>query len=90
MSWSLAASGKAKDVAPEIERQVSKVSLSDAGETETVRLVGGLVAQSLGTFDQDKIVKVQASGSMGFKDWQAKTGPYQQFAITVEPIHLTV
>jgi len=77
-------------VVVEIERQVSAVKLSDAGEQQTVQLVGGLVSQSLGTFDPEKLVKVQASGSMGFKDWNAKSGPFQQFSLSVEPIHLSV
>ncbi len=30
---------------------------------------------------------VSASGSMGFKDLQNKTGPYQNVDLKIEPIH---
>lgn len=90
MSWSVAASGKAKDVAPEIANQISKISLTDPGEMETVKNVGELIAQTLGTFDLEKLVKVAASGSMGYADYSSKSGTYQQVTLTIEPIHLTV
>jgi hypothetical protein len=90
MSWSIGATGKAKDVTPEIATQVSKINLSDAGETETVKNVGVLIAQTLGTFDPEKPVKVSASGSMGFDDWTNKSGPYQHVTLTIEPIHFSV
>ncbi len=90
MSWSVAASGKAKDVAPEIANQVSKISLTDQGEMETVKNTGLLIARTLGTFGPEKPVKVAASGSMGFADWSSKSGPYQQVTLTIEPIHFSV
>jgi hypothetical protein len=89
MSWSLSASGPAKDVAPQIEKQISAISLSDAGEMETVKNVGALLTQTLGTYDPDKPVKVSANGHMGFADWATKAGPHQHVALTIEPIHFT-
>ena len=90
MSWSVSGTGPAQTVAPQIEKQIAAVNLNDAGEMETVKLVGGLISQALGTFDPEKPVSVQASGSMGYKDWSAKTGPFQSFKIEVNPIHFSV
>ena len=90
MSWSVNASGKAPAVKIAIADQISKVNLTDAGEMETVKKVGAAIDQTLGTFDPDGLVRVEASGSMGFKDWGAKTGPFQSFTVKVETIHLTV
>lgn len=89
MSWSLGSVATAKQAREQITSQVAHVSLSDPGEQETVKLVGALIDQTLGTFGENRLVRVQASGSMGYKDWQAKTDPYQNFNILVEPIHLT-
>ncbi len=90
MSWSVAASGKAKDVAPEIANQISKINLTDPGEMETVKNAGLLIAQTLGTFDPAKPVKVAASGSMGYTDYSTKAGPYQQVTLAIAPIHFSV
>jgi hypothetical protein len=90
MSWSVAATGRTKDVAPEIVNQISKINLTDQGEMETVKNAGLLIAQTLGTFDPEKPVKVTASGSMGFADWTNKSGPYQHVTLTIEPIHFSV
>ena len=89
MSWSVSATGPASDVAKQVEKQIASVKLSDAGEMETVALVGGLLAQTLATFDPSKPVSVVANGSMGFKDWGTKAGPYQQYNIAVSPIHFS-
>ena len=89
MSWSLSGTGPAAQLLPQIAKQVAAVNLNDPGEMESVRLVGELLAQTLGTFDPDKPVSVQASGSMGYKDWQAKTGPFQSYKIEVMPIHFS-
>lgn len=90
MSWSVAASGKSSAVSDEIAKQISKISLSDEGEMETVKRTGELIGQTLGTFDPDGLVNVNASGHMGFKDWGAKSGPYQNVSISIAPIHLSV
>lgn len=90
MSWGVSAVGKVKDVAPSIAKQIAGVKLNDLGEMETVKHVGALLEQALSTFDQEKPVKVMASGSMGFSEYTTKTGPYQSFSISVEPIHFTV
>ena len=90
MSWSLAGSGKAKDLIPYLQKQVQNVKLSDAGEQETVKLVGGMLEQALGTFDPERLVVVSASGSMGYANYSTKTSRYQSFNISVQPIHLSV
>lgn len=89
MSWSLGSVTTAKQAREQIANQVAHVSLSDASELETVRLVGALIDQALGTFGENRLVRVAASGSMGYRDYQAKTEPYQNFSVQVEPIHLT-
>jgi hypothetical protein len=90
MSWSVAASGPAAKVAEQLEEQFSRIKMNDEGEQETVQGVRRLVAQTLGTFDSDKPISVAASGSMGFKHWQNKTGPYQSVDLKIAPIHFTV
>ncbi len=89
MSWSISSTGKAAAVAAQIATQVASIKLTDAGEMQTVGHVGALLAQSLGTFDPERLVSVSANGLMSFADWATKVGPYQQFNIKVEPIHLT-
>lgn len=90
MSWSVSGTGPAQAVAEQIAKQIAAVNLNDAGEMETVRLCGELLAQTLSTFDPAKPVSVQASGSMGYKDWTAKTSPFQSYEIKVSPIHFSV
>jgi hypothetical protein len=90
MSWSVNGTGPVQAVAAQIEKQISSIALSDVGEMETVKLVGGLLKQALGTFDPEKIVSVQAAGSMGYKDWVTKSGAYQQFDIKVTAVHFSV
>jgi hypothetical protein len=89
MSWSVSSSGLVKNVVPDIKTQLSRVKLSDEGEQETVRLVGEALLQSLGTFDPERPVVVNASGSMGFGDWTTKGSPYQSYKIDVQPIHFS-
>jgi hypothetical protein len=90
LSWSVASSGKAPAVAADLTVQIGKLSFADAGETETVQKTGELIAQTLGTFDPEKLVSVSASGHLGFADWGAKIGPYQNVKIEIVPIHLSV
>jgi hypothetical protein len=90
MSWSLSSAGKAVAVAAQIADQISKISLSDAGEMETVKLIGDLLAQTLTTYDPDKLVSVAAAGHMGYANYTDKSGPYQQFGLKVDPMHLSV
>jgi len=89
MSWSIVEAGKAKSLLPLVRTRVAAIQLSDAGEMETVKHVGALIEQTLGTFDPEKPVKVSASGSMSFRDWTAKTGGFQSVSIAIEPIHFT-
>lgn len=90
MSWSVSASGPAAKVAEQLERDFDRIKMNDEGEQETVQHARRLVAQTLGTIDPEKAVSVAASGSMGFKDWQNKTGPYQSVDLKIAPIHFTV
>lgn len=90
MSWSISAAGKAAAVRVAIATQVATIKCSDAGETETAKLVGNQIDQSLSTFDPEGLVSVEANGSMGFKDWSIKLGPFQSVSVNLKPIHLTV
>ena len=90
MSWSVSASGQAAKAAEQLEQQFERIKMNDEGEQETVQHVRKLVAQTLATIEPDKLISVAASGSMGFNDWQKKTGPYQSVDLKIAPIHLTV
>jgi len=90
MSWSVSAAGKAAAVRDEIVRQISAIKLTDEGEMETVKNVGITIDQALSTFGPDGLVRVEASGHMGYKDWNDKSGAFQQVTSTIAPIHLTV
>ena len=89
MSWSVSACGPAAKAAEQLEQQFTKINCTDPGEQETVQKVRALVAQTLATIEPEKIMRVSASGSMGFKDWQNKTGPYQSVDLKIEPIHFS-
>ena len=43
--------------------------MNDKGEQETAQHARKLIAQTLATIEPEKIMRVSASGSMGFKDW---------------------
>lgn len=89
MSWSVSATGKPADVKAEIDKQFSyplaerPAGLDDEGERETVRKVAETIAQCLGTFDPEKTVAVAAFGHMGYADWTAKTGKYQEVNLKI-------
>lgn len=89
MSWSINSSGRQSAVAVQVLEQASHIKLDDPGEMETATNAVVLITQTLGTFDADALVKVEASGSMSFRDWSAKTGKRQQISVKVEPIYLT-
>jgi hypothetical protein len=89
MSWSVCACGPAPKIAEQLEQQFERVNMNDKGEQETVQHARKLVAQTLATIEPEKIMRVSASGSIGFKDWQNKTGPYQSVDLKIEPIHFT-
>lgn len=89
MSWSVSACGFASKVAEQLEQQFERVNMNDKGEQETVQHVRKLFAQTLATIEPEKVMRVSASGSMGFKDWQNKTGPYQSVDLKIEPIHFS-
>ena len=91
MTWSVYACGPALKIAEQLEQQFERVNMNDKGEQETVQYARKLVAQTLATIEPEKIMRVSASGLMGFKDWQNKnkTGPYQSVDLKIEPIHFT-
>ena len=91
MSWSVCACGPAPKIAEQLEQQFERVNMNDKGEQETVQYARKLVAQTLATIEPEKIMRVSASGLMGFKYWQNKnkTGPYQSVDLKIEPIHFT-
>lgn len=91
MSWSVNASGTPATVKTELNRQFSypladaPAGLADEGERETVRRVSDAISQCLNTFDPTKVVNVSANGHMGYGDWDAKTGAYQNVSISIAP-----
>ena len=89
MSWSVSACGPASKVAEQLEQQFERVNMNDKGEQETVQHARKLVAQTLATIEPDKIMRISASGSIGFKDWQNKAGAYQSVDLKIEPIHFS-
>ena len=89
MSWSVSACGPAPKVAEQLEQQFERVNMNDKGEQETVQHARKLIAQTLATIEPEKIMRVSAPGSMGFKDWQNKTGSYQSVDLKIEPIHFS-
>lgn len=87
MSWGVSAVGKAGAVRKAIADQFEK-STPCAEPEESVRLeAAATIDQALAAQDPGAIVKVAASGSMGFKDYGAKTGAYNSLAIAIEPMH---
>ena len=88
MSWSVSASGSVKDVVEKLAEQFSflvepPAGLPNEGERETVRLVSGVVEQCLGTFSPGRLVKVSAYGHLGYNDWDAKDGAYQEVSLSI-------
>ncbi len=89
MSWSVSACGPAAKAAEQLDKQFTNFSNFDKGEMETIQNTRTLVAQTLATIDPERPIRITASGSMGFKDYTAKTGPYQSVDLKIEPIHFT-
>jgi hypothetical protein len=96
MSWSVNASGKPAEVRGQLSEQFkyplaeAPAGLSDEGERVTVQQVSDLLEQILSTFDPEKEVSISANGHMGFADWDAKTGCYQNVTINVAPKSPTI
>jgi len=87
MSWSVAASGQVEEVRKEVVRQASPECASPCLEPEeTVRQAAlKVIDTALEAQDPAMVVKVAANGSMGYKDWQAKTGCNNSLSITIAP-----
>jgi hypothetical protein len=90
MSWSVSACGPAAKAAEHLEHQFGAIKMNDKGEQETVQNVRVLVGQTLATIEPEKPIRVTASGSMGFREWSSKVGPYQSVDLKIEAIHFSV
>ena len=90
MSWSVSASGKVEDVVEDLAKQFSMplaeppAGLADEGERETVKLVSDVVEQCLGTFSPERLVKVSASGHLGYNNHETKDSAYQEVHLSIE------
>lgn len=90
MRWSVSAAGKPAEVkemlAGQLKWPLDEVNgVSDPGERETVRRVSETISQVLDTFDPEQRVRVNASGHMGFLNWDTKTGAYQNVNVAITP-----
>lgn len=87
MSWSVSASGKPDEVKISLKEQFAYLLADgngmDAGEKQTVRQISETINQCLGTFDPKTTVSVSARGHIGFQDWDAKKGAYQQVNLSI-------
>jgi hypothetical protein len=87
MSWSVAAIGKASAVRASIADQFAKQSKCMEPEESVRQAAATLIDASLAAQDPATAVRVSASGSQGFKDWDKKTGVFNSASIVVEPQH---
>lgn len=86
MSWSVSAVGKATAVRKSIADQFTRNTCAEP--EETVRQTAAkLLDAALAAQDDNQPVEVTASGSQGFKDWNAKTGVSNQLTMNVRPIY---
>jgi len=89
MSWSVSASGTIPEVRGKLSEQFNMpladkpAGLADDEERETVRRTHELIEQILATYDQGKKVSISACGSMGFANWDLKSGAYQNVNLSV-------
>jgi hypothetical protein len=84
MSWSVSAIGKPPAVIASLAKKFATNPCE--GPEEYVRQdAWKSIASSLGAQDPNCVVKVNASGSAGFKDYFAKAGPYNNLSISIEP-----
>jgi hypothetical protein len=87
MSWGVQAIGKAAAVRKEIARQFTTGGKCSEPE-EAVRLAAAAaIDYALEAQDASNSVKVSASGSQGYRDYEKKTGVYNTLSISIEPQH---
>ena len=93
MSWSVGASGTPTEVQAELDKQFSNwplaegdKGLSDVGEKATVVKVYETITKALSTFGPDQLVKVLASGHMGYQKWDTKDGGHQEVNLSIFPM----
>jgi hypothetical protein len=88
MSWSVSAIGKAPAVARSIADQITNGSKCLEPEESVRQAAAALIKAALVAQDTaGVVVQVIASGSMGYKDWTAKTGVYNSLNIQIVPQH---
>ncbi len=96
MSWSVNGTGTPEEVRGQLSEQFKgplaekPAGLSDDGERETVMNIAEMLEQVLSTFDAAQQVEISANGHMGFADWDAKTGCYQNVNISIAPKSPTI
>jgi hypothetical protein len=86
MSWSVGAIGKSQAVRAEIANQFTKNPCVEPEESIRQE-VAKTIDAALAAQDPAFAVKVSASGSQSFKDWNAKTGVSSNLVIAVEPLY---
>lgn len=91
MSWGVNVNGTIVDVRSQLSELFKAplaekpAGLLDDGERKTVLLVQEMIDQCLSTFGSERTVAVSAYGHMGFGDWAAKEGAYQEVTISIKP-----
>lgn len=86
MSWSVFAVGKAPAVRASIADQFTRFKCSEPEET-VKQSVAAAIDAALVAQDPATIVKVTASGSQNFKNYETKSGVSNSCSVAIEPIH---
>ncbi len=86
MSWSVSAVGRPDAVRKDIRAQFERNNCSEP-ERSIAHAVGAAIDVALDAEGSETVVKVYASGSLGYKDYTKQTGIYNNISVTVEPIH---
>lgn len=89
MSWGVNANGTPAEVRGQLSEQFKgplaekPAGLFDDGERETVRRIHETLEQIISTFGPEQTLSVSASGHMGFNDWNARAGAYQNVTLSI-------
>lgn len=86
MSWSVFAIGKAPAVRASIAEQFTRYKCSEPEET-VKKAVAASIDAALEAQDPATVVKVAASGSQNFKNYETKSGVSNQCTISIDPMH---
>lgn len=89
MSWSVGAIGKSGAVKKEISEQFNRGGKCIEPEETIRQQVASLLDDALDTIHNSFVVKVQASGSQGYKDYSAGVtgGVHNNLSISIEVQH---